>query len=292
MQIHVENETAPLQTVVLGIGRDRGKPRLINPVMRHHVQKGTYPTDDVVQQELAGFARLLEEEGVEVLYPENLPQTEQIFTRDLAFVIEDKFFAANMKERERKTERLGIQSLWNEIPDDQRVELPEEATLEGGDVVLWNDYVFVGLSDRTNRAGLDFLKSYLPRKEVIGFELVVTDDARTNTLHLDCAFQPIGNEEAILYEPGFIQRPEALLDLFPEKKRVEVDQEQFNRMCPNVFSLAPEKIVIEAGFHRLKGSLEKRGYEVCELPYAEVAKLGGLLRCSTLPLRRNYTLSS
>ncbi len=286
MQIHVQNETAPLQKVVLGIGVDRGEPRLINPVMRYHVQNGTYPADEIIRHHMEGFARVLEENGVEVLYPKNLPDTEQIFTRDLAFVIDDKLFLANMKEQERKTERRGIRSLLSELPADQLVELPEEVTLEGGDVLLWNDYVFVGLSDRTNREGLDFLSSQLPHKKVIGFELVVTDDPATNTLHLDCAFQPIGEEEAILYEPGFRQRPEALLDLFPEKKRVDVDQEQFNRMCPNVFSVAPDKIVVETGFRRLKESLQKRGYQVWEVPYAEVAKLGGLLRCSTLPLRR------
>jgi N-dimethylarginine dimethylaminohydrolase len=286
MQIHVQNETAPLQTVVLGIGTDRGKPRLINPVMRYHVQQGTYPGDEVIQQQLKGFARVLEENGVEILYPKNLPETEQIFTRDLAFVIDDKLFLANMKEQERKTERRGIRSLLTEVPDDQFVELPEEVTLEGGDVILWNDYVFVGLSDRTNREGLDFLTTYLPHKKVIGFELVVTDDPGTNTLHLDCAFQPIGDRDAILYEPGFTHRPEALLDLFPEKRRVDVDQEQFIRMCPNVFSVAPDKIVVESGFRRLKKSLQKRGYDIIEVPFAEVAKLGGLLRCSTMPLRR------
>jgi N-dimethylarginine dimethylaminohydrolase len=30
------------------------------------------------------------------------------------------------------------------------------------------------------------------------------------------------------------------------------------------------------------------GYEVLTVPYRETAKMGGLLRCTTLPLRRGH----
>jgi N-dimethylarginine dimethylaminohydrolase len=52
--------------------------------------------------------------------------------------------------------------------------------------------------------------------------------------------------------------------------------------------------VVEQGFGRLKSGLIERGYEVFEVDYSETSKLGGLLRCSTLPLKRkeNQTRNS
>ena len=61
-------------------------------------------------------------------------------------------------------------------------------------------------------------------------------------------------------------------------------------MFPNIFSISPTKIAIEKGFTRLKDELLGRGYEVFEVDYSETSKLGGLLRCSTLPLKRKAKL--
>ena len=61
-------------------------------------------------------------------------------------------------------------------------------------------------------------------------------------------------------------------------------------MFPNIFSISPSKIVLEQGFERLKAGLTKRGYEVFEVRYSETSKLSGLLRCSTLPLKRKTPL--
>jgi len=54
----------------------------------------------------------------------------------------------------------------------------------------------------------------------------------------------------------------------------------------NIFSISPEVIISEKGFFRLNSELRKRGFQVEEVSYAEIAKMEGLLRCSTMPLRR------
>ena len=45
-------------------------------------------------------------------------------------------------------------------------------------------------------------------------------------------------------------------------------------------------MISEKGFERLTNELRVKGITVEEVPYAEIAKMEGLLRCSTLPLRR------
>jgi N-dimethylarginine dimethylaminohydrolase len=59
-------------------------------------------------------------------------------------------------------------------------------------------------------------------------------------------------------------------------------------MNSNVFSISPEVVVSEQNFTRLNAQLRNWGFTVEEIPYAETAKMEGLLRCSTLPLRRRY----
>jgi len=58
-------------------------------------------------------------------------------------------------------------------------------------------------------------------------------------------------------------------------------------MNSNVFSIAPNVVVSERKFYRLNNWLRDQGITVEEIPYSEIAKQEGLLRCSTLPLIRD-----
>ena len=57
-------------------------------------------------------------------------------------------------------------------------------------------------------------------------------------------------------------------------------------MNSNVFSIDTNVVVSEKKFTRLNKWLKKQGFIVEKIPYAEIAKQEGLLRCSTLPLIR------
>ena len=58
-------------------------------------------------------------------------------------------------------------------------------------------------------------------------------------------------------------------------------------MNANVFSISPTVVVSEKRFTRLNDHLENEwGLTVERIPYFEISKMGGLLRCSTLPLMR------
>ena len=286
IKLQVSNETAPLKAVVLGIGKDMGEPRTIDPMSVKHLKNNTYPVEDDVRQEMSAFEKVLQENGVEVFRPRNLEGVEQIFARDIGFVIGDHFFVANMKEPVRQKEIEGINGVLEQIDPRKIVRVPEGATVEGGDVILWNDYVFIGESGRTNAEGVAFLQKMLPDKEVVSLRLRQSKDPVEHILHLDCAFQPIGEEDAIFYPDGFIDPPEPIMDIFSDRQLIRVNKEQKVRMCPNIFSISPEKLVVEEGFKDLKPLLKSRGYQLFEIPYSETSKLSGLLRCSTLPLRR------
>ena len=58
-------------------------------------------------------------------------------------------------------------------------------------------------------------------------------------------------------------------------------------MYPNIFSISPEVVVSDETFTRMNEFLRNEwGFTVEEIPYREISKMGGLLRCSTMPLVR------
>jgi N-dimethylarginine dimethylaminohydrolase len=173
--------------------------------------------------------------------------------------------------------------------------------IEGGDVMLWNNYIFIGvykgvdyknyITARTNMYGVSFIKSLFPNKKVKEFDLIKSNtEARDNALHLDCCFQPVGKNKAIIYKDGFreIEDYEYLVNLFGLENLFHITREEMYNMCSNVFSIAPNVVVSEKNFTRLNQWLQSQGFIVEAIPYAEIAKQEGLLRCSTLPLERRY----
>ena len=293
MEVFATNETSELLSVVLGIGMDRGAPKGINPMSRKHLSNNTFPTEENICTEIRTFENVLIENGVQIHRPINLPKTEQIFTRDIGFVINDYFFISNMKHPSRSMEINGIKHILDKLDPLKIIEVPNEITIEGGDVILWNEFVFIGLGARTTKNAVQFIQNAIPDKRVIGLDIVTDQkNADKNILHLDCTFQPIGEDEAIIYYDGFKNPPKEILDLFPREKLIAVTLDEKNRMFPNIFSIAPYKVVVERGFDRLNLDLTMRGYEVFEVDYKQTSKLSGLLRCSTLPLQRKAAIAS
>ena len=236
--------------------------------------------------------------GVKVYRPENIPSLNQIFSRDIGFIIEDKFIVPNIiSDRSKEVEALSY--LHSQFREGSLIKMPQNTRVEGGDVMLCNDYVFVGYSEtedfenyqvaRTNKAAIEFLKTTFPNKQLKGFELKKSDDnPKENALHLDCCFQPIGKHSAIVYKEGFknISDVDFLINYFGKDNIIFISQDEMYQMNSNIFSISPEVIISEKGFNRLNDELRKRGFTVEEVPYAEISKMEGLLRCSTLPLRR------
>lgn len=58
-------------------------------------------------------------------------------------------------------------------------------------------------------------------------------------------------------------------------------------MNSNIFSIAPDVVISDKSFTRLNNWLREHGFTVEEVPYQEIAKQEGLLRCSTMPLIRD-----
>ena len=302
ININVINETAQLKSVIVGIADDfGGVPDLENcydPKSKEHVLAGTFSKNKDCIEEIEGLVSLFEKYNIKVYRPSNIINLNQIFARDIAFVIKDKLVVPNIIE-ERKQELNAIDYVLDQIKDSNKISMPLNARVEGGDVILCNKYIFVGYSEkedfdnytvaRTNKEGLDFLINLFPDKIIKGMQLNKSDEkAKNNALHLDCCFQPIGKNMAILYKGGFKYKKDIdfLINYFGEENIIEVDTEEMYNMNVNVFSISENVVVSDTTFVRLNMQLRRRGFTVEEVNYSQIGKMSGLLRCSTMPLIR------
>lgn len=303
LKLHVNNEYARLKSVLFGTAQSNGPiPSIENcydPSSLSHVLSGTYPTEADMQREMLAVMAVFQKYEVEVFRPSTIENCNQIFARDIAFVIDDKFIKSNILP-DRAEEYHALEALLQKINPDDIIELPEACHVEGGDVILCNDYIFIGIysgtdyadyiTARTNLQAAEAIQKLFPHKKVKTFELRKSNsNPLENALHLDCCFQPLGNGKALIHDQGFLNKSDFkwLLGFFGTDNVFVVTPKEMSQMNCNVFSISKDVVISEQNFTRLNTWLTAQGYTVEKVPYAEISKQGGLLRCSTLPLIRN-----
>ena len=303
IKLNVQDETSRLRAVVLGTAVSNGPiPKLedaYDPKSIEHIKAGSYPIEKDMIVEMEALNSVFEKYNVKVYRPKVIKDYNQIFSRDIAFVVEDKLIISNILP-DREKEIKAIQSIIDMIDPTKIVETSNDIHFEGGDIMLWKNYIFVGtykgddygdfITARTNMKGVNFIKKLFPTKIVKEFDLVKSNtNAKENALHLDCCFQPVGKKQAIIHKEGFRNENDYnyLVDLFGKDNLFHITKDEMYQMFSNIFSISNEVIVSEQNFTRLNNWLRDQGFIVEEIPYAEIAKQEGLLRCSTMPLIRD-----
>lgn len=304
MNLNIKNETGKLRAVVLGQPTSNGPTPTLeesyDAKSYHSIANNIYPLEKDIVNEMAHFEKVLRKYDVEVFRPDIIENYNQVFARDVAFVIEDKMIISNIIE-DRADEQEAYRKIFEQVPWRNIINLPDTAHVEGGDVIVWNDFLFIGTcysqdyrnfkTARTNEYAIEILKEYFPKKRILDFELNKNDqEPYKGVLHLDCTFNPIGKDKCIIYKNGFVDQSDyhLILDIFGEENCFEVNDQEMFEMYPNVFSISEDVIVSDQAFTRMNKHLrEQWGMTVEEIPYREISKMGGLLRCSTMPLVRD-----
>lgn len=303
MKLNIKNETGRLKSVVLG------QPKSIGPVPTleesydaksyYSIENGIYPKEEDIIAEMTAFEKVLKKYDVEVFRPNIIKDYNQVFARDVAFVIEDKMIISNVI-KDRADEQEAYRKIFEKVEWRKIINLPETAHIEGGDVIVWDGFLFVGTcfsedyrnykTARTNEYAIEILKEYFPKKRIIDLDLKKNDKVPyQGVLHLDCTFNPIGKDKCIIYKDGFVDESDyqLIIDIFGEENCFHITPEEMFEMYPNIFSISPEVVVSDETFTRMNDFLRNEwGFTVEEIPYREISKMGGLLRCSTMPLVR------
>ena len=302
MEILVSSETSKLRSVIIGIADSLGeKPTLsdlYDPKSIENLKKGTYPTEKDMIQELQNFVSILEKYDIKVYRPELIKDYNQIFSRDIGFVIDNFFFKSNILPK-RANEFNGITSILSKFSY-QFVSMPENCHIEGGDVLYHMNNIFIGFYDkydyknlftaRTNKSAVEFLIDFFPEKKVKAFHLNKSlTDPKKNILHLDCCLQIVGKNKAIIHPDAFTFKKDYkwLVDFFGSKNIFEINAKEMYDMTSNVLSINDHTVVSQPKFNRLNSWLRSHNIFVEEVDLTEVSKQEGLFRCTSLPLIRH-----
>ena len=85
INIHIENEYSKLNTVILGIANDTGKPPLesdtYDPRSLYHIKNNSYPVEEDLLREVDSFHDKLIKHNVNVIRPKNINDCNQIFCK-------------------------------------------------------------------------------------------------------------------------------------------------------------------------------------------------------------------
>ena len=263
-----------------------------DPERWHYVSQ---PVLDQAQTEHDALVATLRDAGCEVLYHSaELPEhADAIFTHDPVIVTDEGAVILRMGKEQRRGEEAAIGTTLEELGVPILATLEGEATAEGGDL-LWLDHdtLAVGRGYRTNAEGLRQLTAAL---RPLGVETVEVQlphgDGPASCLHLMSLISMLDHDLAVVHLPLL---PVPFVETLVKRgiALVEVPEEEFPTMGPNVLALAPRQCLTIEGNPVTKGRLEAAGCEVLTYRGDELSlKAEGGATCLTRPILRSTSLS-
>ena len=235
----------------------------------------------IVRTQLIKLADILVENDISVIMIDNTCNyPAQHFPRDTGFVIGDTLFLSQLKSAIRQGETVALVSLFGNRED---VHVLNSGTIEGGDVMLDKDIVYVGLSQETSHSGVKSLERAL-KKRNIDTEIIPINFSHGGVLHLDTVFNIVAPQTALIQLSAFnnsaIKRLEARFDLIP------VSEIESRNMEVNTLSINPHTVLVRQESPRIAAQLKQRNMTVLFTDFSEVCKMPGSFRCCSLPLQR------
>lgn len=216
------------------------------------------------------YEQALSELGLHVIsLPAEPDFPDSMFVEDPVVVVDELAVITRMGSASRAGEGESLAAALAPYRAIQR--LTEPATLEGGDVIRVDRELFVGLSTRTNQAGIDQLQAIL---DPHGYTVHAVQVDRC--LHLKSAACSIGNG-AILANPAWIDTTH-----FLGYRIIPVPPDEPG--AANVLRIG-DTIVMPACFPKTAERLLREGLKIHTLDISELMKAEAAVTCSSVIFR-------
>ena len=238
---------------------------------------------------LAQLRQIFKSNGIDVLDVNLLKAYGKHFSflRDPFFVVGDKMFIVQHKDQGKiqKAKQEIFKQLKLGSKDNVVLFNHEKNTIEGGDVIVHNDTVYVGQGGfASNEVGASFLNEHVDDKFKIVPMKMLEDIDGLPIRHLDCVFNPLSETEALMYPKGLTRR--AQNEVLNSFNVIEVTGDEQRYLGTNVVSLGNRHLVSQARHERINKKLEDNGFQVSTVDFGNTASFGGALRCATCPVER------
>lgn len=217
----------------------------------------------LVREQHAVYVEALRACGLEIVaLPPDADHPDAVFVQDPAFVIDGRAIVCRSAAESRRGEADALVAiLRRHVPI---AELREPATLDGGDVLIADDCLYVGLSTRSNRAACTQLA------EITGWR-VEGVPLPEGLLHLLSGCTYLGDDRLLVVP--------SLAPAFPQFECILVPEEE--AVAANVLILDRHAIAPD-GYPRTAALVERCGFDVHRVPCSEFEKRDGGVTCKAL----------
>ncbi|MDM5317517.1 dimethylarginine dimethylaminohydrolase family protein [Fictibacillus sp. b24] len=273
--VNCDSEYGVLKKVIVCEPRYMKIDEIINETQRHFAKDNINMKRAMKQHQL--FVETMKNNGVDVY---KLPAIErfpeQVFTRDIGFTIGETVFVSRMGSNIRDGEEKVLRN-WL-LEHQINLSLIEGDRIEGGDVIVHGDTVFIGVSGRTSEETIQELQSQLPHMNVVSVPF------HPKYLHLDCVFNILSEKDALIYKDAFDDKEYQILAA--KFNIIEVEKDEQFTLGTNVLSIGNNKVLSLPVNKKVNAALRERGFDVLEVDISEIIKSGGSFRCCSMPLYR------
>lgn len=224
---------------------------------------------DVARAQHHEYVKALQSLGCDVMeLPAEPDLPDSVFVEDAAFILPELAVITRPGADSRKPETESIiEALATKT---KYVQLQAPATLDGGDVLVLGQKIYIGLSTRSNQEAIDQLNELLREDgyEAIGVQM-------HDCLHLKTALTRV-DDQTVLINPKWVDTHH-----FENFTWIEVDpSEPFAANCLPVGG----SIIYPTAFPKTCARLEAAGYKVVTVDVSELAKAEGAVTCCSLIL--------
>lgn len=200
--------------------------------------------------------------------PEEPELPDSVFVEDAAVVLDEVAVIMRPGAPSRRAETASIAAVLGKYRDLVRIESP--GTLDGGDVLRVGRSLHVGLSSRSNAAGIEQLGALLLPH---GYRVLPVQVR--GCLHLKSAVTQV-SADALLLNPRCLERRE-----FPDMRCIEVDAAE--PAAANALMVGGE-VIYPRSCPRTAEILRRHGIRVRTVAMSETEKAEGAVTCCSLLL--------
>jgi dimethylargininase len=222
------------------------------------------------QEQHQQYEKVLESMGIRVLsLPVEVNLPDSVFVEDAAVVLEETALITRPGAKSRRAE---TESIANALAAFRKLEwIQPPGTLDGGDVLVIDKTVYIGISSRSNENALQQMQKILCPH---GYEVKGVKVA--GCLHLKSAVTRIA-ENILLLNPAWVDK-----NCFPGMQMLEIDPDE--PAAANGL-LTGSKVIYANSYPKTLTLMRKMGIEVITLDVSEIAKAEGAVTCCSLIFR-------
>lgn len=226
------------------------------------------PDYSLLMEQHDAYIKALEKCNVTITeLPANEAFPDSTFVEDTAVLTDEFAIISNPGAATRKDETKEIEPVIQQFYDNIYY-IRSTGRLDGGDVLQIGKKFFVGLSDRTDKAGAEQFKGIV---EKYGYKTTIVE--LEEFFHLKTGVSYLG-DDTVIVGGEFIDHP-----LFDDYKKVIVyKEEEYAANCIRV----NDYVIVAKGFAYTVGNIQDAGFKTIEVPMSEFQKHDGGLSCLSL----------